>query len=240
MTAPAFTCLIPAYNEAARIAGVLAAVHQHPLLYEVIVIDDGSTDDTARIAESCGARVIRTSGNLGKTHALVHGFRKVATTHVVLLDADLIGLTASDVTALVSPVRDGWAVASISLRGNAPWVWRMIGIDYISGERALPCQLVTEHLDAMIRLPRFGFEVFLNQLLLGTGRQVAIVPLPDVASPSKATKRGLIRGVVADLAMLIDIFRTVSPYTALHQIWTLRSRRMGMATRGIARQLSMR
>lgn len=53
------TCLIPAWNEAGRIGGVLGVVAAHPLLAEVIVIDDGSTDGTATIAAAYGARVMQ-------------------------------------------------------------------------------------------------------------------------------------------------------------------------------------
>ena len=45
------SCIIPAYNEAPRIAAVLEAVLAHPLITEVIVVDDGSQDNTAEVAE---------------------------------------------------------------------------------------------------------------------------------------------------------------------------------------------
>lgn len=223
---PAFTCLIPAYNEAPRIASMLQAVRQHPLLTEVIVIDDGSTDATARIAEDFGFRVIRTTGNFGKTRALVLGFRQVRTSHVLLLDADLIGLTTANVSDLIAPVAAGSATASLSLRGNAPRTWRLIGIDYISGERVLPMSLLADRLDALNELPRFGFEVYLNRLLLQADHRIAVVDLPNVASPSKASKRGLVKGLLADGAMLRDIFRTIAPVEALQQIRDLRRRRI--------------
>ena len=209
-------------NEAARIGGVLAALRHHPLIAETIVIDDGSTDETAKVAETFGVRILRTAGNQGKTRALMHGFGQVATSHVLLLDADLAGLTPDDVTALIAPVASGVAVASISLRGNAPLTWRMIGLDYISGERAMPTVLVSAYLTSLAALPRFGFEVFLNRLLIETGRSVSIVSLPNLISPSKASKRGRIAGLRADVAMMRDIFRTISPFEALHQILALR------------------
>jgi glycosyltransferase involved in cell wall biosynthesis len=221
-----FACLIPAFNEAARIGSVLDAVRDHPLLDEIIVIDDGSSDGTGDVAQARGARVIRTDGNLGKTGALVRGLQAVSTCHVVLIDADLTGLTADAVTALVAPVLQGRAAASISLRGNAPRTWRWIGIDYISGERTIPVALLEGQEAALSGLPRFGFEVFLNDLLIGSGGPVAIVPWPDVASPSKASKRGLIAGLRADFMMMADIFRTVGPLRCLRQIVALRRLRV--------------
>jgi glycosyltransferase involved in cell wall biosynthesis len=89
MTAPqSVLALIPAWNEAARIGPVLHGVRAHlPLL----VVDDGSTDDTARLAEAAGATVVRHAANLGKGAALTTGFRW-ALEHgyeaVLTLDAD--------------------------------------------------------------------------------------------------------------------------------------------------------
>ncbi|MFB2595552.1 hypothetical protein ACEYYB_11970 [Paracoccus sp. p4-l81] len=56
MTRPRFACLTPAHDEAARIAAVLAAVVGHPLIDQVLVIDDGSRDCTAGVAQAAGAR----------------------------------------------------------------------------------------------------------------------------------------------------------------------------------------
>ena len=222
MITHSFTCLIPAYNEAVRIGPVLDAVLGHADLTHVIVIDDGSTDDTQAIARAKGAQVIRTPGNLGKTRALALGLQAVQTSHVVLIDADLIGLTGQALTALIDPVRQGTAKATISLRGNAPRAWRLIGIDYISGERVIAVDLLAGQQDRLAGLPRFGFEVFLNRLLIDRSAPIAIVPWPDVASPSKASKRGAIAGIRADIAMMADIFRTIGPVDCLRQITALR------------------
>ena len=222
MTSHSFTCLIPAYNEAARIGLVLDAVLSHPQLAQVIVIDDGSTDGTHAIAGNKGAQVLRTPGNLGKTGALAMGLHAVTTSHVVLIDADLVGLTGQALSALIDPVRSGGASAAISLRGNAPRTWRLIGLDYISGERVIASALLAGQQDRLAGLPRFGFEVFLNRLLIAQNAPIAIVPWPDVASPSKASKRGLMAGIRADVAMMGDIFRTIGPVDCLRQIAALR------------------
>lgn len=223
------TCLIPAHDEAARIAGVLAAALDHPLIDEVIVIDDGSTDGTAGVAEVCGARVIRLAPNRGKSSALAAGLAaaraRAGASHVMMLDADLTGLRAADLTALIGPVWQSRADVSLSLRGNAPWAWRRIGVDYITGERVLPLSLLAPCADALDALPRFGLEVFLNKRIRASGLAVAIVSWPRVASPSKARKRGRLAGLRADLAMIGDMFRTVTPRRALAQILFLRGAR---------------
>jgi len=67
------TCvIIPTYNESKTIAGLIRQVQLNGL--EVIVIDDGSTDNTADIAKGCGAQVLRNVKNLGKGASLAKGY----------------------------------------------------------------------------------------------------------------------------------------------------------------------
>ncbi|MDO9637062.1 MAG: glycosyltransferase family 2 protein [Pseudotabrizicola sp.] len=219
---PTFTCLIPAHNEAARIAGVLAAVQAHPTIHAVVVVDDGSTDDTAAIAGAAGVQVLRLVPNRGKSAALAEALRRVCTSHVLLLDADLTGLRAADLSALLAPVAEGHTDVSLSLRGNAPRVWHWLGVDYITGERVLPMWLVRPLLPQMAALPRFGLEVFLNSHIRSARLSVAIVRWGTVASPSKAQKSGWRAGVRADIGMMRDILRTVSVATTFEQIAYLR------------------
>lgn len=77
--------IIPAYNEAERLGGVLGRI---PRGYEVVVVDDGSTDGTAAVARSCGARVIRLSRNRGKMHACLEGAQRSRGDACIFLDGD--------------------------------------------------------------------------------------------------------------------------------------------------------
>jgi glycosyltransferase involved in cell wall biosynthesis len=66
--------VVPAYNEADNVATVVATLHHEAPAFDVVVIDDGSTDDTARSAERAGARVVRLPFNLGIGGAVQTGF----------------------------------------------------------------------------------------------------------------------------------------------------------------------
>jgi glycosyltransferase involved in cell wall biosynthesis len=80
--------IIPAYNEAKKIGGVVSSTLTH---MPVLVIDDGSIDKTARIAESSGAKVLHQEPNQGKGAALRKGFEHAIGTGyqaVITLDAD--------------------------------------------------------------------------------------------------------------------------------------------------------
>ncbi|HMO99256.1 MAG TPA: glycosyltransferase family 2 protein [Kiritimatiellia bacterium] len=88
-SAPSACVIIPAFNEAAAIDGVVReALTVTP---DVLVVDDGSIDETGRLAAEAGAQVQRLEANLGKGAALLHGFvwaRERGCEVVVTLDAD--------------------------------------------------------------------------------------------------------------------------------------------------------
>jgi glycosyltransferase involved in cell wall biosynthesis len=83
-----FIALIPAYEEGPRVAAVVEAASRH---LPVVVVDDGSTDDTASAAEAAGAIVLRQHPNAGKGAALRAGFRQAlgdGAAAAITLDAD--------------------------------------------------------------------------------------------------------------------------------------------------------
>lgn len=219
------SCVIPAYNEAARIGIVLRAALGHPQIAEVIVVDDGSTDGTADRAEALGATVIRQPRNGGKARALAAGVSAARGEFLLMLDADLEGVSAATISDLLGPVLSARADVSISLRGNAPRPWRALGLDYISGERVLPRVWVMARLADLDTMAGFGFEVWLNGIWIARRARVAVVRWDGVRSPLKSEKSGLLAGLRADLGMMRDIFRTVSPMTTFRQIVQMRALR---------------
>ena len=81
--------LIPAFNEVARVADVVSRTRPH--VSEVVLIDDGSVDQTASVAQAAGARVIRHQQNKGKGAAIITAlecFDRSGVEFAVLLDAD--------------------------------------------------------------------------------------------------------------------------------------------------------
>ena len=83
-----FLALIPAYNEAERISGVIAKTLEY---LPVLVVDDGSSDETASIAEKAGAHALRQEPNQGKGAAMLTGFKyalEKGYEAVITLDAD--------------------------------------------------------------------------------------------------------------------------------------------------------
>ncbi len=83
--------VVPAFNEAATVGGVVERLHEVRPDFDVLVIDDGSLDDTAALAERAGARVLRHPYNLGIGGAVQSGFLFASEQrydHVVQVDGD--------------------------------------------------------------------------------------------------------------------------------------------------------
>lgn len=103
---PDAVAVVPAHNESAHVAGVVRGAARH--LDAVMVIDDGSTDDTARLATEAGADVHSLSPNRGKGGALLYGLEKACASGarvVVTLDADGEH-DPDDIPALVAALED--------------------------------------------------------------------------------------------------------------------------------------
>jgi len=99
--------LVAAFNEESTIVDVLQGARR--FLEDVVVVDDGSQDQTAAVAERAGARVIRHRANEGKGVAVRTGLSFVLGqdfTHVLFIDADLQH-NPSDIGLLIEKARDG-------------------------------------------------------------------------------------------------------------------------------------
>ena len=89
MAAPSdVSVVIPAFNEAGAIGDVVRGLRDAAAWREILVIDDGSSDDTAGAAEAAGARVLRQPYNKGNGAAVKTGIRHATGDFVLVIDAD--------------------------------------------------------------------------------------------------------------------------------------------------------
>jgi glycosyltransferase involved in cell wall biosynthesis len=185
--------LIPAHDEAERIAATVEATMRIAGVDRVLVIDDGSSDDTAERAEAAGAEVLRLGRNVGKGAALDAGLASVRgdVDVVVLLDGDL-GASASQGDRLLGPVLRGEADMTVAafptpagkagfglVKGLARAGIRTLGghgftpTAPLSGQRALD----RAALDAVTPFAfGYGVEVALTVRALRAGLRVVEVP----------------------------------------------------------------
>jgi glycosyltransferase involved in cell wall biosynthesis len=106
--------VIPAYNEATRIGPVVNAALQYA--DEVLVVDDGSSDETGQMAEAAGAWVVR-QANAGYIAAVKRGFREAHGQVVVTMDADGEH-RAEDIPRLAAPILSGEADLVLGARAH--------------------------------------------------------------------------------------------------------------------------
>jgi glycosyltransferase involved in cell wall biosynthesis len=219
---PRISCVICAYNEAPRIGAVLAVAGAHALLDEIIVVDDGSTDGTAEIvAGFASVQLIRCAENQGKSAAMAVGIAAAQGEWLMLLDADLKGLTAADVSALALPVLQGSAQVSLSLRQNSLLAFRAIGLDFVSGERVVKKTLLSEVLQDVHGLPRFGVEVFMNRRIIARRLPIAVTHWPHVTQARKTEKLGYWKGMRAEWRMIVDLLKAVYPLALISQTFQM-------------------
>ncbi len=142
----AVSVVIPAYNEARAVAPQVNAVRQvlcaHDIVHEIIVVDDGSEDDTADAAHDAGARVLRSVENRGYGAAIKTGVLAAQHQAIVIIDADGT-YPADEIPALLKKLptadmvvgaRTGDHVRIPKLRRPAKWLLGKLA-EHIAGRR---------------------------------------------------------------------------------------------------------
>lgn len=203
---PRVVAVIPAYNEAETIFHVVRAVLSASLVFEVIVVSDGSTDNTAELAKKAGARVIENMPNKGKGEALAQGVAVSDATHLFFCDADLIGLTAEHVDNLIRPVLSDVCGMHIGLRDRGVFsnaVTRVL--PYVSGERVLS----REMFDFLSSDLTHGYmvEVSLNRVAKIKSIPVRASFMSGVTIRKKIDKVGVLQGGLGYFRMWSQVSR---------------------------------
>lgn len=180
--------LVPAYNEAAIIGSTIKALHKVEEIRDILVVDDGSSDQTREQAYRAGARVVSLSPNRGKGGAILFGSHFIKEPLLAIVDADL-GDSAVEIRRLFPAIRAGKAAMTVAVfpegrsKGGIGMVkrfakWSIMHTtgyslqEPLSGQRVLPISLL-----GLLRCsPKgFGFEVALSIDLLREGYRVVEV-----------------------------------------------------------------
>ncbi len=213
---PPVSAIVPAFNEANRIGLVLKTLTSSSAFHEIIVIDDGSSDNTSAIVSTYPVTLIRFTSNQGKSAALQAGIEASKSDIFFFCDADVIGLTTADITAILTPVIQGQHDMFIAMHPRVafswfPWLLHIVPL--LSGERA-----VTRSLWNQVPAPykrRFRIEAALNFYARYHGHGYDYRIFPHLSQTIKEIKYGLLPGFYARLKMSYEVS---AAYTRL--FWT--------------------
>jgi glycosyltransferase involved in cell wall biosynthesis len=210
------TCIIPFFNERDRILKVLDGVIKIKGLYEILLVDDGSTDGSAQLVRKHYPRltIISSFKNQGKTEAIVLGLKKAKGTHILLLDADLQNFQYKEIENILHAVKNDSTIDMIILKRNNKRLFRANIL--ISGERILKKQDLLEVL-AAYQPKGFQLELAINQYMLENHKNVYWMPISAINS-SSIEKRGISGGIQKIIAMHIDIVTYIGLYNTIRQV----------------------
>jgi glycosyltransferase involved in cell wall biosynthesis len=226
--------ILPAKNEAAALAGVLARIRATLPEADIVVVDDGSTDDTAAVARAAGARVHSHPVSLGNGAAIKSGARVALGETLVFLDADgqhppeaipqlLAKLDQGYEMAVGARDRSGQANAGRAFANGfynrfASWVSNFQIMDLTSGFRAVRAEKFRHFLALLPNT--FSYPTTITMAFLKMGFPIVYVPV-DVAqrvgkshiSPLKDGVRFVM--IIFKIATLFSPMKLFLPASAL-------------------------
>jgi glycosyltransferase involved in cell wall biosynthesis len=219
---PELSIVIPAFNEEDNLAPLLeeirAALDPRGIVYEVVVVDDGSTDRSPQVLAELRAadgrlRVLRQRRNAGQSAAFAAGFRCARAPIVVTLDADLQN-DPVDIPRLLAAIADCDVVCGIRANRHDSWVRRLSSLIANGVRNRLThddivdtgCSLKAFRAAFLPQLPMFtGMHRFLPTLLRLQGARVRQIPVNHRPRRHGVAKYGIGNRVFRALADLFAV-----------------------------------
>ncbi len=201
--------IVPAYNESGRIEDVLKPLTHATRIDQIIVVDDGSTDDTAKKARKYNVELISLPENRGKAAALDRGVKLARNEILLFMDADLVGLKTSHVDKMIRAYEESGVdmLLGVFKSGRLNTDIAQTLAPYLSGQRVL-----TKEIWDRVRKKEkmdFGVEMALTKLSRKEKLSEGRIELSGVTHVMKEEKRGFSQGVLDRLKMYSDIVKSV-------------------------------
>jgi glycosyltransferase involved in cell wall biosynthesis len=202
---PRVAAIVPAYNEGATLREVLTVLQATPSIGEVLVVSDGSTDDTVEIARSLGLRTIHLRQNQGKGRAMEIGVAHTDAEVLLFVDGDILNLTVDLINRLIEPVLAGRSDMNVGIRHRG----RPINAiqdrtgPLLSGIRCLRRPIFEAVPDS--HLEGFAVETGLNWACRQLGCRTTTTVMYNLKHLVKEKKRGLARGLYARYRMFAAV-----------------------------------
>jgi glycosyltransferase involved in cell wall biosynthesis len=202
------TAVIPARNEEQTIATVVRTIKMSPLINQVMVISDGSSDATARLSREAGATVYEWEHSHGKGEAMIHALQFTDAPIIAFFDADLLGLTTQHIEQLVAPVLTGERILNVGLRDRGIFVTALtFHLPLISGERVLQRSVIDGVPPPLCH--GYTIESALNYYCRSRRLAYGAVKLPGLRIRKKYQKVNFMRAVLQYIRMFAQIAKTI-------------------------------
>ncbi|AVZ80216.1 glycosyl transferase [Zoogloeaceae bacteirum Par-f-2] len=222
---PRVTIILPARNESAALKSLLPRIFAAVPSPDIIVVDDGSTDDTAAVAEAAGAHVIRHPYGIGNGAAIKSGAREANGEVLVFMDADGQHDPA-DIPRLLAKLEEGYDMA-VGARGCASQASIGRGLanrlynrlaSYMAGHRiadltsGFRAVRAAKFRNFLYLLPNgFSYPTTITMAFFRSGYPVAYLPITAHKRVGKSHIRPLRDGV----RFLLIIFKIATLYSPL-------------------------
>lgn len=207
---PVVDVVMPARNEALTIGANIAAARGCRHVRRVIVVDDGSTDATATIAEDAGATVVRRPDSTGsKAHAMQAGVDVTDATHILFVDADCTDLRSGHLDAICEPVLADRAEMSLGAFDYGWLNWLVLRCPPLSGERIISRQLWEAIPPA--KLAGYTIEIRINEIITERRLRTSVRTMTGVHHRTKRAKFGMVEGLRRTWQMYRDLFSLLRP-----------------------------
>ena len=200
--------IVPAYNEGPRVAAVTSVLKRCALIDRVLVIDDGSQDNTSEAASATGVEVLTLPKNMGKGAAVAKGIAATDSDVILLMDADLVGLTEKHVNDLIVPVLNGQADMTIGMfrGGRVLTDLAQMVTTFLSGQRALKRSLFEP---SELEDTEYGLETIITQIANEKSLIVKKVFLDELTQVVKEEKMGVSEGMRSRFKMYWHVIKQV-------------------------------
>ena len=193
--------IIPSYNEAERIDNVLKVLVKTKILDEIIVVDDGSKDNTEEVVKKYSKiKYLKSNINKGKSYSMQKGDNSTDAGIIFFCDADLHNLTPEIVESIIEPVLEDKTDMFLGIRNNT--LQKTLKKSAINtGERALRRE-IWDKVPSFYKY-RFRIEIGLNVFVkrYGKGYDYKVFPYQQTM---KEKKYGFFKGLKARIGMAFD------------------------------------
>ncbi len=185
------TAIICVYNEEKTIKDVVLSVSESPIVNEIIVVNDGSTDDTKKIIKELKGKIkikdIHFEKNKGKGYAMAVGAKNATNAIIAFIDADQTNIISGYIEKMINPLLKkecdmvlGYSTVNILSQDVNP-------LKILTGERALYKDDIAPILDKM-KESRFGVETLLYFYFISIGKSIKFIRLIGLKHKDKYKK----------------------------------------------------